>query len=80
MRGFLTVSPKATYSVYPDGGARLMFGLNESSPFRMRIKYPQGSSTCAPGALVSSEKDAGYIIETYESQTQNIPTFSFSFG
>ncbi len=74
--GGLTVSRNASYAIWPATGNNVVFGLNYSSPFVIRIRYPEGTMTCAPGNRVSTEKNAEYLVDTYESKKPNIPTFS----
>lgn len=72
----LTITPKTSYAIGPRTGNSPIFGRNISAPFLIKIKYPLGNYSCAPGKLNSSIKEGDYIIDTYYSKTQNIPTFS----
>ncbi len=74
--GNLTVSQNASFAVTPANGNNIIFGLNYSSPFVIKIQCPQGNMTCAPGNRISTEKKGGYLVETYESKKSNIPVFS----
>lgn len=71
-----TVSPLASYSVYPMGGNNVLFGLNLSSPLTMKIKYAAGNHTSAPGSRVSTEMAGSFCIDSYESKSRNIPVFT----
>jgi hypothetical protein len=73
---FLTVSQNSSYSITPRAGNNVVFGLNLSSPFVVKIKHPEEDSTCVPGNRTTIEKEGRYLIETYESKTPNIPVFS----
>lgn len=71
-----TVSPLASYSVYPMGGNNVLFGLNLSSPLTMKIKYAAGNHTSAPGSRLSTEMAGSFCIDSYESKSRNIPVFT----
>jgi hypothetical protein len=74
--GGLTVSQNASYAIWPATGNNIVFGLNYSSPFMIRIRYPEGNMTCAPGNRLAAEKNGEWLVDTYESKKPNIPTFS----
>ncbi|UCD37597.1 MAG: hypothetical protein JSW54_12335 [Fidelibacterota bacterium] len=72
----LTLSTESSYAIGPTTGHNAVFNRNNVAPFRFTITYPEGNSCCAPGSLLSSERKGGYVVETYESNVPNIPTFS----
>lgn len=72
----LTISAESSYAIGPTSGHNALFNINITAPFSMTVKYPEGYYCCAPGNLVSSEERAGQMIETYQSKTPKIPTFS----
>jgi len=72
----LTVSEKATYAIGPLTGHNPFFGRNIGAPFTLKIAHLKDVYTCAPGNLISSKEDNRFLIDTYGSNTPNIPTFS----
>lgn len=72
----LTLCAESSYAIGPTSGHNALFNRNITAPFSMTVKYPEGYYCCAPGNLVSSEERAGQMIETYQSKTPKLPTFS----
>jgi len=72
----LTLCAESSYAIGPTTGHNALFNRNTVAPFQFTIKYPRGYYCCTPGNLLSSEEKAGQMIETYQSKTPKIPTFS----
>lgn len=72
----LTISDESCYAVGPHSGHYVLFVGNIATPFRLTITHSEEYSCCAPGSLVSSKREGGYVVEAYHSQIPNIPAFS----
>lgn len=68
-----------SYSIEPYSGHYFMLvPARLSAPFDLTIEYPENQIACLPGKQVSKKKLGKYIVEHYESKTNNIPVFAIS--
>jgi hypothetical protein len=68
-----------SYSIEPYSGHYFMIMPSGIvAPFNITIEYPDNQVACIPGNQVSKKKKGKYIIEHFESKTENVPVFAIS--